>query len=335
MIFKGQPLHYKHKDGMPIAKGVDLLNLVETSRRWMEVPASKINLKGGQVKVGRQKVGELSPFAFQQLRRQVKARKHQLMGIPKFKSAVEEGDTEMVQSIHQDIVSERLRDLDKPMYLRVQDRDKAQPLVMTALTKKYEHLPYPQLLEAVPKGMRVSRIHIDMKFLSVHVTESKFIMAGLKAGFRITSSDIGASKIKMAFQLFRLVCTNGLMLPETIFDFKKKHANGALKQWGDFLLDCKRNVPKFKADIQRMLKQSEKKKLTVESATDELLELNIPRKRIERALVIAKEEFGQLNRWSVANGLTQSSHENRPGNVPVAISTGNLYDQAAVQLMRG
>lgn len=335
MEFQGQMrTNYKTTNGVTIQRGVKFLQEVEDHRRWEKVNTNKMDIRGGKVKVGKKSMGILSPFAFQQLRRQVNARKHQLMYRPDFKKVVENGDKEMQEQLHMKIVSEKLAKLDKPMFLRIQEMDRGTPHVLTALTQKYEHLPYPSILKAFPAGMRINRFHVDHKYLSFHISESGFISKGLKAGFRVTSSDIGASKLRVSYQIFRLVCLNGLMLPETIFSFKKMHMGAIQNSWEIFVNKKIKQLPLFKKNISKFIKTANKDEISKNDATDELLDMNVPRKRIERALQIAEGEFKRITRWSVANGLSQASHEDRPGNIPVAISTAAFMDQSATSFMR-
>jgi hypothetical protein len=300
------------------------------------------------VKVGEKKVGFLTPFAFQQLRRQVDARPSVLWKeghFDKFVSIDENGkevvDRDMVFKRHLEIVTERMKQLDKPMSLRIQKRPSGMDKVLTALTERYETLPYTEILSPFPESFGSPRFAVDDRYVSVHVIEPKPFMDegnGLHASARVISSDIGAAKLSLAFQVFRVVCTNGMISAETVHGVSKMHVVGIREKWADLVKKWEEKIPPFKTEAKKFVERSRRAKVTEEAVLDELLDLRLPRKRIERAIAIAQNEFGELTRWSVANGITQASQENMtadPRDIRTpAISTGNIYDSTATEFMR-
>lgn len=347
--FEGNPYRFaNNKRQIPLRTVNGFLAQVEDSREWMETNAGKIDVRGQILKVGKKKVGLLTPFAFQQLRRQVDARPKKLWDeghFDKFVKTDEKGnkchDKDLVLAEHLRIVTKRLRSLDKPMHLRVQNRESGFNRVLTALTDRYEAIPYTEILDPFPKSFGVPRFAVDDRYLSLHVVEPKAFMTegdGLHAGVRIMSSDIGAAKLSLSFEVFRIVCSNGMIAAETIFAVSKMHVTGIREEWAKIVKEWQKEAASYKREMKEFIEASRKAKVTEEQATDELLDLRLPRKRIERAIDIAQKEFGELSRWSIANGITQASQESmtadpRDQRQP-AISTGNVYDMAATAFMR-
>jgi len=346
--FNGNHFNFSSKKFIPLKDAKALLTDVDGSRRWEEVKASDLDIRGGIVKAKKQKKGLLTPFAFQQLRRLVEARPGQLEADGVFDDCVgsdENGnkrvDRELMYTKHLKVVTDRLKKLDKPVHLRIQKKENGFNTVLSALTSRYEAIPYAGILDAFPESFGTPRLAVDDRYVSIHVIEPKPFMSeggGLFMGARVKSSDIGAARLSLSLQVFRIVCTNGMVVTQDLFAVNKIHLTGIREEWSKIVEEWRKGTPKFKTDIKRVIEKSRRDKMTAEQAIDELLDLRLPRRRIERALEIAESEFGGVTRWSVANGVTQASQEimavSPIKRTTPAIATADAYDVAAANFLR-
>lgn len=309
--------------GISIKLAQKYLTLIENSREWIEVNLNELSFKGLDLRRNNKIIGKVTPVVFQQVRRHVGARKHQI------------GDVTEEEYIK--LINKRLQEKYKIFYLRI-SKAKKNIMVIGATTAKYEHLKYTNILYPFPKNMKIHRLHCSYLTLTLNIMEEKLFSKkdNTKLGFKIITSDNGNCKIKIYHQLFNLKELSGLHLNETIADSKKVHSWGIKSYWNQTVKEKIKRLKVFKQDIASIKIHTNKDELKEDVILAELLDLNLPRRRIVEAIAKSLDEYEFLSRWSIANAITHISHESRIcGDIPT-IQTINAYDEIAVNfLMKG
>lgn len=118
----------------------------------------------------------------------------------------EKPETRMVRTLYGDV-----RAFLSNRYQRIDNLDIAEKV----LTVLGEHDDF------VAGSMEVTNEHLYIKVISEKFTDEINVGDAVQAGFVISNSEVGLGSVKIEPLIYRLVCTNGMILPDRMY--RKKH----------------------------------------------------------------------------------------------------------------
>ena len=149
--------------------------------------------------------------------------------------------------------------------------------------------------------------------------------SGLFAGFSLQNSEVGKRSISMSAFLWRLICSNGMCMPTSVYSFNRKHTGDAAD---DFVTEINKlivKLPTLQEQMQSAVTEAQKMTLTPKR-TARMLNAALDDSQAARPLIkvyqgrehaftrlqqqVAHEAVGTLGKdtvWGVSNALTRTA----------------------------
>lgn len=183
------------------------------------------------------------------------------------------------------------------------------------------------LEEVLPDSFRTSEWQADFESLVLRLVDKNVGIrergkAGMFAGGLFESSEVGRRSLLIDVFIYRLVCTNGMVVPQAVYHYQRRHTGDALDEFREEV--TKNFLPQMgniTNRIEEASKAAQAKKLSVskmkkffEDALDETngakaLLFQTPRdEMVKRMMETVKHEAtlaGGYNRWAAVNTLTR------------------------------
>lgn len=205
----------------------------------------------------------------------------------------------------------------KPMLFRVYD----DTFVRGVLSDKYSIYDTPQVLESfiestasLDSDIEIVGHYLDFERLHLRCaknTKQLFSNDDLFGGFTIDSSDVGKSALNISFFIYKLVCKNGLCLPQLSYSINQRHLYLNVESFNLRLKDFFDKFDTFCYEGIEFIKNAKDKAV---SLSDKEYFINhifntvsMPKKDIEEKVIpLISERYGN-SVWGVVNAITEVS----------------------------
>ena len=181
----------------------------------------------------------------------------------------------------------------------------------------------------------------------------------VEAGVMIRNSEVGWGSCSVALFVHRLVCTNGMVLPETIYQARKYHSGPKLivdDESREIISDRTRMIEDqaFLSSLHDIIDTARNPK-TIENiagsfkeASEDVIEGEVKEvvERLSKRLLITSGEQdsvlenlirdGDLSRWGFANAVTRAAQDSKSYDRATELEKlgGNVIDMSSNEFMR-
>lgn len=208
----------------------------------------------------------------------------------------------------------------REVLLRARENDGGRPNTLRAfLSGKYgilDNKDAVQMLYDVAKDVdwkwHVQTAHLsDRSMVARLVFGDRKLLAtkdDLMPGLVLSNSEVGALQVTIGMMVYRLACTNGMIVGESIWEVKRKHIGGADGQFAERIKTLLGEVPNAVVRMEGIVSIAEKK-MIAESYMAKL-EARTSKKFMEVvASTVASEYGGQNTHWALANAISRRSQD--------------------------
>lgn len=213
------------------------------------------------------------------------------------------------------------------------------PIVRGVLTtSRYSTADNGQLIDriekAIPEGWGTSEFGVNFEGMTVRfVDKTQPVYAsrfggdrqGLFSGLQLQTSEVGRRSLLMNAFFWRLVCSNGMMLPSAIYAYRRKHTGDVLENFDEAVSDLMQKLPGLTERMRSAIERAQAKVLTPKRS---LVMLNAAIEDPDGAKALVKKfgdrdqtlvmlqnqvkheadgMKGKMTRWGVVNALTRSA----------------------------
>ena len=251
----------------------------------------------------------LSPFAFSQLCSKLGISTRYIM------KCFENGHQELVGDNINDWMSEFNRDL----FVREYDGE-----IRGLLSQKYSVLDTPDILDSVSEVLG-NDFSIRGSFLSperLHLRATPNDMLDIKeedmfAGVQVDSSDVGRNTLSVKAFFYKLVCTNGLILPVASTLFEQRHIGIKKDEFLDGFKDGLKKLPMVAEEATRRIIASKKMDMMYDlndESDREKLSLNLIKgvnmseKSTEKVIYLIQNTYDN-SRFGLINAITEVAQD--------------------------
>ena len=134
---------------------------------------------------------------------------------------------------------------------------------------------------------------------------------GLFPAIFIDSSDVGRSALRIMFGIFRVACTNGLIIPAICTKIHQRHIGINKEDLLGIVAESIKNIPVMMDNAQELIWYAAEKKINMVTPDD----LGIIAKELKDLASVSEEESSQIIRivrekywtsqWGLVNGITE------------------------------
>ena len=198
-------------------------------------------------------------------------------------------------------------------------------------------------------------IKVSFPFAQAEVAKGDVV----EAGVMIRNSEVGWGSCSVTLFIHRLVCTNGMVLPETIYQARKYHSGARLnfdEHSREIISDRTRMIEDqaFLSSLHDVIDTARNPK-TIENiagsfreASEDVIEGEVKEvvERLSKRLLITSEEQdsvlehlirdGDLSRWGFANAVTRTAQDSKSYDRATELEKlgGNVIDMPSNEFMR-
>lgn len=273
---------------------------------WADVPMSEIELNHKLHLIGRDGENEmgLTPYAFSQLCTK--------LGIPTqyMKKCIESGFSPLVMS---NINSWLDNFGHKKLLIR-----KYGDIVRGILSDKYSICDTPEILSAIEQSGILNGMDLQGYMINPSRFHARFVGAKMKvvgedlfAGIQIDSSDVGRSKLDIKFLIYKQVCTNGLVLPQSAGNiYEQKHIGISSDKMVETLHDSFNSFANKVTDATSLIDRARDIKITDTESLYGMIKngAKVGEDAVEKIVNVAVNNYG-LTAWGVVNAITEVSQD--------------------------
>ena len=238
------------------------------------------------------------------------------IGVPYryLKKCIDTGKTELAS----ENISSWLHDYNKDLFIRTY-KDKIRGI----LTPRYSCCDSPDILEVVdsclPYDFVVAGHYLSEERLHLRVREQEPLNIDgedLYAGLTINSSDVGRSILSVKFLIYKMVCSNGLMLPQSSgVLFEQRHTGITPHDFKEGLENSIEMFDSVKESATKLLRNSIKEgKLSLFNSLDSLIDY------VKKEVLVSEKDATEIvelfnnrvregryrdNNWGLINSITE------------------------------
>ena len=271
---------------------------------WTDVPMSEIELNSKLHLIGRDGENEmgLSPYAFSQLCAK--------LGIPTqyMKKCIETGFSPLV-------VNNINSWLDNFGHKKLLIR-KYGDVVRGILSDKYSICDTPEILSAIEQSGILKNMDLKGYVINPSRFHARFVGERMNvdgedlfAGIQIDSSDVGRSKLDIKFLIYKQVCTNGLILPQSMSSiYEQKHIGISYDKMIETLNDSFKEFNNRVSDANILIDKARDVKVKDTSSMYTLIKsgAKVGEEAVDEILKVAEIKYS-LTAWGIINAITEVS----------------------------
>lgn len=195
------------------------------------------------------------------------------------------------------------------------------------LSPMYSICDTPQILEAfaetgvaedlVSRGTLINDERFHARFIMPDTKIESPLEKDLFCGICIDSSDVGRNILRVEFLVYKQVCTNGLILPQSTGTlFSQKHIGINAREFYTNLKESLKRLPEIATTATELILSAQKRKFSLDTPNDMLYWLSFLTERVKplteesakRVLNIVKQgDYGEPTCWALINAITEES----------------------------
>lgn len=271
------------------------------------------------------------------------------LGISKFtlSSSVRASYTNLLPKLTKDTVLTFLKYYQRNLLLRYGfTGDNGLRAVLSENYAIYNNSQMMGMLESFIKSYTNERIYLLEYYVDDFIFSLRILIHGFKitgedwwTGFRFTNSEVGYSRVRMDLILFKLVCTNGMIVPQDYCRLVNRiHyrinpgrlANIVKRGFGNFFTYSKEIEGKIERSYDMKLEEDKFKELTTR------IKKTLAKVDIGMDVIDEKMEKYPPNYYGYANAISEISqgYEDKKGNIiEVPFSQKQFLDELAGKIM--
>ena len=273
---------------------------------WADVPMAEIELNHKLHLIGRDGENEmgLTPYAFSQLCTK--------LGIPTqyMKKCIEAGFSPLVMNN----VNNWLDNFGhKKLLIR-----KSGDVVRGILSDKYSVCDTPEILSAIEQSGMLENMDLKGYVINPSRFHARFVGDKMKvvgedlfAGIQIDSSDVGRSKLDIKFLIYKQVCTNGLILPQSAGSiYEQKHIGISSEKMVETLHDSFKEFSAKVGDATNLIDKARNVEITDTESLYGMIKngAKVGEDAVEKILTTAIDKY-EMTAWGIVNAITEVSQD--------------------------
>lgn len=159
--------------------------------------------------------------------------------------------------------------------------------------------------------MRGSFINEERLHLRMTQKDALTEVGDLFPAIFIDSSDVGRSALRISFGIFRLACTNGLIIPAICRSIKQRHIGINKDDLMKIVAQSVEQIPFMMDNAKDLIRYAENKKVSLLTDSD----LEAVRKQLHDLADVSDDDAKQIiritqenyweNQWGLVNGITE------------------------------
>ena len=201
-----------------------------------------------------------------------------------------------------------------------------EPMIRAMLTEKYKAFDAFDIMKVVNSNTDIhknysvrnwlinpERLHVRLvsdERLNVESDEDLFM------GVNLDSSDVGRSSLRLSIIVFKQVCTNGLVLPQSISKvYRQIHFGAGADRFEENVIVALNAVSKIKEIAEEVITKAGSKKLPFDIEDEEQVErFRVSHKVSKDAMSLIlqgmkEEKYGKPSVWSLINVMTEVAQD--------------------------
>ena len=201
-----------------------------------------------------------------------------------------------------------------------------EPMVRAMLTEKYKAFDAFDIMKVVNSNTDIhknysvrnwlinpERLHVRLvsdERLNVESDEDLFM------GVNLDSSDVGRSSLRLSIIVFKQVCTNGLVLPQSISKvYRQIHFGAGADRFEENVIVALNAVSQIKEIAEEVITKAGSKKLPFDIEDEEQVErFRVSHKVSKDAMSLIlqgmkEEKYGEPSVWSLINVMTEVAQD--------------------------
>ena len=201
-----------------------------------------------------------------------------------------------------------------------------EPMIRAVLTEKYKAFDTFDIMKVVNSNMNIhknysvrnwlinpERLHVRLvsdERLNVESDEDLFM------GVNLDSSDVGRSSLRLSIIVFKQVCTNGLILPQSISKvYRQIHFGAGADRFKENVIVALNAVSQIKEIAEEVITKAGSKKLPFDIEDEEQVErFRVSHKVSKDAMSLIlqgmkEEKYGKPSVWSLINVMTEVAQD--------------------------
>ena len=281
-------------------------NIQKNCSDWSDVPMAEIELNHKLHLIGRDGENEmgLTPYAFSQLCTK--------LGIPTqyMKKCIEAGFSPLVMNN----VNNWLDNFGhKKLLIR-----KYGDVVRGILSDKYSICDTPEILSAIEQSGMLNNMDLKGYVINPSRFHARFVGDKMKvvgedlfAGIQIDSSDVGRSKLDIKFLIYKQVCTNGLILPQSAGSiYEQKHIGISADKMVETLHSSFNEFTSKVGDATNLIDKARNVEILDTSNLYTMIKngAKVGEEAVEKIIGTAIDKY-ELTAWGIVNAITEVSQE--------------------------
>jgi hypothetical protein len=201
-----------------------------------------------------------------------------------------------------------------------------EPMIRAMLTEKYKAFDTFDIMKVVNSNTDIhknysvrnwlinpERLHVRLvsdERLNVESDEDLFM------GVNLDSSDVGRSSLRLSIIVFKQVCTNGLILPQSISKvYRQIHFGAGADRFEENVIVALNAVSQIKEIAEEVITKAGSKKLPFDIEDEEQVErFRVSHKVSKDAMSLIlqgmkEEKYGKPSVWSLINVMTEVAQD--------------------------
>lgn len=201
-----------------------------------------------------------------------------------------------------------------------------EPMIRAVLTEKYKAFDTFDIMKVVNSNTDIhknysvrnwlinpERLHVRLvsdERLNVESDEDLFM------GVNLDSSDVGRSSLRLSIIVFKQVCTNGLVLPQSISKvYRQIHFGAGADRFEENVIVALNAVSQIKEIAEEVITKAGSKKLPFDIEDEEQVEhFRVSHKVSKDAMSLIlqgmkEEKYGKPSVWSLINVMTEVAQD--------------------------
>lgn len=191
------------------------------------------------------------------------------------------------------------------------------------LSDRYTAFDAPEILNVLADNIPESNWDIRGSYISEERMHLRFTLSdkinidgdSLFPAIFVDSSDVGRCALKVRFGIYRLACTNGLIIPSIETMYHQRHVGIQVTELESAVISSMKRIPEFIEKSEDLVEYAKNKKIKmlekedVEAVLKELrLKAKLSEDDAQKVIKITKEKYS-ATQWGLVNGLTEFARD--------------------------